>query len=55
MYFGSIESGEGALHYHFNCVRNREYVKEAVERNPRKISPVYLIVEGLEGLETAKT
>jgi hypothetical protein len=55
MFFGSIESGKGTLHYHFNCVRNREYVKKAVDRNPRKISPVYLTVEGLEGLEIAKT
>jgi hypothetical protein len=51
MYYGSIKQRGEALHYHYNCVRNEEYVKKVVERNPKKISPVYLIIEGLEGLE----
>jgi hypothetical protein len=51
MYYGSIKQGEEALHYHYNRVRNEEYVKEAVRRNPKKISPVYLVIKGSEGLE----
>jgi hypothetical protein len=51
MYYGPIKSGEEALHYHYNCVRDEEYVVETVTRNPKKISPVYLVIEGLEGLE----
>jgi hypothetical protein len=48
MCYGSIKQGGEALHYHYNCVRNEEYVKKVVGRNPKKISPIYLIIEGLE-------
>jgi hypothetical protein len=51
MYYGSIEEDGKALHYHYSCVRDREYVRKMIERKPEKISPFYLIVKGLEGLE----
>jgi hypothetical protein len=51
MYHGSIEPNGEVLHYHYSCVHDLEYVNKAIQRDPKKISPVYLIVEGLEGLE----
>jgi len=50
VYYGSIEKGGEVRHYHYSCVKDIEYVKETVKRSPEKISPLYLIVEGLEGL-----
>lgn len=47
-YFGRIKPRGEKLHYHYNCVRDLEYVKKAVNKNPGCISLVYLIVEGLE-------
>lgn len=51
MYFGREATGEKEYHYHYNCVRNLEYVRDAVEAKPSRISPFYLEVEGLEALE----
>jgi len=51
VYYGAIRKGKEAMHYHYSCVKDIEYVRRAIQRKPERLSPLYLVVEGLEGLK----
>lgn len=51
VYYGREIVRGDVSHYHYKCVRDLDYVRRAVGRYPSKVSPLYLVVEGLEALE----